>query len=220
MESKPKIHFVYFTCGSHFRHLFASLRSVTNVDFKHIGKIFVYADRNDPISPKQIEQLENSDLENVIIKKTKYEMAWGGVNVIINELTAFQELTSEINENDYLAKVDSDVLFTSTLSLQKIIDSGKALVGQKCRIPKRNYMFSQGNCYFLKRCTAYKISRVSITDAIKRASRLTGYFLTTCPEDVAIFILASSYIDDIELWDDLYVITPRDQEGQHTVLVR
>ena len=64
-------------------------------------------------------------------------MSWSGTNLIINELTAFKDINGQISQNDYLAKVDSDILFISDKIFKKVLKSKDMMIGQKYVFPKK-----------------------------------------------------------------------------------
>lgn len=145
-KSKGKIYPVYFSCGNHFKYLFISLKSLEEIGSKCIGNVYLYIDKDDFISGKQKVKLKKLSLD-VVIRKTKYKMSWGGLKLIKNELEAFEEVHSEIRSEDYIAKVDSDIVFISDFIFKYVLASGKDLVGEGAFT---NYKYSQGGLYFLK----------------------------------------------------------------------
>jgi hypothetical protein len=155
-----RIHFVYFSCKAHFKYLAKSLESLAKIDLGYMGNIYLYVDRGHFLSHQEIDQLKTDLLPAVSVRKTRYEMSWGGPNVVINELTAYKEVMQEMNKDDYLAKVDSDVLFLSRSIFEDIIRSGGLLIGQKetYHLP---YLFTQGACYFVRNYPASPIQHHS-----------------------------------------------------------
>jgi len=91
-------------------------------------------------------QLKKSNL-NLIIRSTK--LPYKGPIAIMAELLAYREISSEISTEDYINKIDSDVILIGDNIYNKVISRKELLIGQteKSR-PPLNY--TQGGCYFLK----------------------------------------------------------------------
>ncbi|MFW5803791.1 MAG: hypothetical protein ACOCWG_01010, partial [bacterium] len=126
-----KIYPVYFTCADHFEELMASLRALSIVGSELIKKIFIYCDVNDFFQDYQKEQLTKIN-NHLDIRKTPASMMWGGIKTIENELYGFSQIKKEIDLNDYIMNVDSDLIMISDNILKQVIDfNGKYdLIGQ------------------------------------------------------------------------------------------
>ena len=108
---KNKIHCVYFSCGKHFDHLLISLKTLQRLHLQGIGSMYLYIDKEDSLTNTQINLLKKLKF-NLIIKKAK-KVTGAGEQAITTELESFLEIGKEINSEDYIAKIDSDILFVS-----------------------------------------------------------------------------------------------------------
>jgi hypothetical protein len=199
---KRKIHFVYFTCKKHFPYLVASLKSLKKLNLRYIRNLYLYVDKKDFLSKYQQDLLRKEFSFNILIRKTRYKMSWGGPKVIINELTAFKEILKDINSNDYLAKVDSDVLFISDNIFKKILKSKKySLIGQAHNVSNSNIRHIQGGCYFLKGNIIHEITCEPISKLIKKTLDQTNQKISLCSEDVAMFNLIKNKTNNIKFID-------------------
>ncbi len=218
--NEKRIHSVYFTCNKHFKYLLASLQSLEELNLDFVGDIYIYIDKSDLISAEKISRLEDSyNGLRIIINQTKYKFQ-KGLTRILSELDALREINKSISREDYIAKVDSDVIFLSGISLRKVLESESSIVGKTYTDPDSNFTYIRGGCYFLKGRIVSSITHCPITHIVKKAGKLTGHLLTNCPEDAAIFSLAKQYTDEFEFLDDLYSMSKFDQSEQHRILVR
>jgi len=69
LSKKNKIYLVYFSCGNHFRYLFASLKSLEKLNSQYIRKIYLQIDKNDYFTDIQMNKLKELNL-NLSINKT------------------------------------------------------------------------------------------------------------------------------------------------------
>lgn len=193
IETEIRIHFIYFSCGNDFLYLFVSLKSLERLKYKSLGSVYIYIDRKDPLNQEQIQQLKTEFNMHIIVRSTKYDFAAGlGVWVILSELAAFREVVGEISLNDYVAKVDTDVLFVSEKAFFEVSKSGHEAVGDlSVRIvtPPWIPIFMQGGCYFIKCAQVIEILRQPIAQAVHEAvkdvriSDWPNCTLVRCPED-------------------------------------
>jgi hypothetical protein len=210
-RNKSKIHFVYFSCARHFGLLYASLISLSSLYFKNIGNVYLYIDRNDFFTPEQRLLLKKLKLNIKLIKAASVS-GWGAETVIV-ELQAFFKIKREISSDDYLAKVDSDVLFISDNLFKVVLNESALLIGEK-EVYWSPCVFTQGGCYFLKGELISNISFLNnkeffpvlikiLTEQTKRAlnkvaRRRNLVILFSCPEDAAVFNLLKLITDKIK----------------------
>jgi len=194
---KPaRMHFVFFSCVAHFDYLLQSVRSLAETGFPQTGKIYLYLDKNDFFSEEQAAALRSGcGGKNLILRKTKHPMAWGGAGVIVNELEAFREIENDMGPGDYLAKADSDVLFSSDAIFKKVMESGMDLVGQKTtnEYAARNSggEWMQGGLFFMRRPAVAALSRRPVLFQFFETLKRTSRGITDCPEDAFLFFLCS-----------------------------
>jgi hypothetical protein len=181
-----KIHLVYFSCSRHFNHLILSLRSLKFLNAPLLNTVFLYIDRDDPLSPDQRTMIYELGLP-VLILATRYPMARSGINVIMNELAAFDNIAESCSEGDYIGKVDSDILFISNAVFEKVVISAVDMYGQKVT---NGFEFIQGGCYFIasKAVSNLIISPLfCVLDILYTERNMND--LTRLPEDAVISLL-------------------------------
>jgi len=190
MKSSPvsgsaprKVHFFYCTCGNDFQYLILSLKSLELLRLGCIGNIYIYIDKKDPFSSDQLKELKDSFPFSMEIKMTRRPLSWGGAKLLLVELAAFEEINRNIAPNDYIFKVDSDVLFISDRIFKKVIEENYDAVGQAKPKPDE---FMEGGSYFLKSTLVKRIVRSPISKAIIYASSSWGCSIDQAPEDRAI----------------------------------
>ncbi|MBW2046860.1 MAG: hypothetical protein JRI96_18650 [Deltaproteobacteria bacterium] len=173
-SKQPKIHCVYFTCSKDFEYLLISLKSLERLNLDCLGNVYLYMDKKDPLNDSQINKLKKELKPNIIIRKTKYKGSRAGLGfeVII----------------DYIAKIDSDILFISDKIFREAIGGNSDAVGQgkiNLRLAKP-FLFMQGGCYFLKGSGVSKVIRQPVRKAVEKASGGWRVTISICPEDRAI----------------------------------
>jgi hypothetical protein len=201
VSQEPKISCLYFSCGKDFEYLLLSLRSLERLKLNYIKNVYLYIDTKDPLSLKQIDKLTREFPWDIFIRTTKYKLSLGGVGLIVSELLAFKEIITEINQNDYVAKLDSDVLFISDEIFKEVIKGENEAVGQWTGAG-----FMEGGSCFLKYSLISKIIKSTLYKAIKETYQepgceLWGCRISRCPEDRALFRLLSQNCDKILLLD-------------------
>lgn len=144
---QKKVHCVYFTCAKHFASLFVSLKSLQSLNLRCLGNIYIHIDRDDFLTAGQINRLMRLKLRIIIEKSGR--IAHCGEELIAAEIKAFLEVGEEINPEDYIAKIDSDILFVSGDIFLRVLESGKDAVGQLCNWWEP-FVYFQGGCYFIK----------------------------------------------------------------------
>lgn len=187
---------IYFTCSNHFNELICSVRSLTNIGCKNLKQIQVFCDLTDFFDQKQIDELNKY---SCVVKKTLVPLSWGGTNIIESELLAFSQTSKEINSNDYIMNIDSDLIFIYEDILNIISNSSEDLIGQPISFvfhaSWNNHLcsdithFHQGACYFVKASFATKLlatyykNKQTIVDLIKKTCFVPE---NTIPPDVTV----------------------------------
>jgi hypothetical protein len=206
VSKKSKIYLVYFSCKKHFKYLFTSLKSLEKINSKYIGNVYLYIDKRDYLSEDNISQLKTLSL-TIILRKTKHRMSWGGPNLILNELTAFKEVSQQINQNDYIAKVDSDILFISDNIFKKVTKSKFSLVGDEFIHPYISYKYIIGGCYFLKNSLIPQITNYPLFEVILEVLKKTGGYINFA-EDAAVFNLIKRNTSNVK-FENFYLPSSR-----------
>ncbi len=141
-----KIHPIYFSSKKHFPYLLISLKSLFKLGITNIGNIYLYIDENDFINKDDEVELSNMS-SKIILRKTK-NITHTGEKLIISELKAFDEVSREIDKDDYIAKTDSDIIFLNNDIFNKVLNSEMVLIGFE--IDEFILTFTQGGLYFIK----------------------------------------------------------------------
>jgi hypothetical protein len=173
--SSRKIHFFYCTCGRDFQYLTISLKSLELLHLDQLGKIYICVDKEDNFSSNQIREL-NDNFPSLEIRFSCRPLSWGGVKLLLSELASFEEMIHEIPPDDYICKVDSDVLFISEKIFKKVLSENYDAVGQE--IPGG---LMEGGSYFLKSSFVRNIVRSPILKAVR--SFLPRHPINLLPED-------------------------------------
>jgi glycosyltransferase involved in cell wall biosynthesis len=172
-----------------------SLNSLRVLAFEHIGRTHLFIDKEDPLHDRQIEQIKATKLA-VEINLHDRVTGWGA-HTIINQLKAFRDVASNLKPHDYLAKLDSDILFLNPYVFKKALKANADLVGS--RGGSDLFSYTQGGCYFLRASAILGIgvpTNAEIGDSIRRTiARFHArtdkyeYYQEPCPEDAAIYNL-------------------------------
>ena len=129
-DAPPAIYPIYFSCAADFDYLRLSIRSLTAHAGGHVGRIYVYEDRKQPLTAAQKSALLDETHLPIVCRLTTAPMRWGGVTLLHNELRAFMDLSRELGAQDFIVKVDSDVLFAAGWLFSTVLDASADLVGQ------------------------------------------------------------------------------------------
>jgi hypothetical protein len=140
-----KIHFVYFSCASDFLLLELSLKSLVHLQSDWLGTIFVVVDSKGPFSEEQQLKLKR------IVPSLKFlelgRIDWASIHTLRTELQAFSIAASQAHPQDFIAKVDSDILFFSSAKLEEVSVCGADFVGDG---HYSGYGYAQGGLYLLR----------------------------------------------------------------------
>lgn len=207
-SERKAVHFLYFSCGKHYSHLVASLRSLQDLKLEFKGATYLYIDKSDFLTRKQIVELKRA-FSNIVISKTHHNMQWGGPHTLINELRALREISSQVGPRDYIAKIDSDMFFISRKIFDDVIKLDCALAGQSYT-NKMQFTYIQGGCYFINNSIVpYLLSHplyAIILDTLKNIHPTAGCTLNNFPEDAVIFNVIKENTNDIK-FIDFYITT-------------
>jgi hypothetical protein len=178
---------LYFSCAADFEYLRLSIRSLTAHGGGHVGRIYVYEDRKQPLTDTQkLALVKETDLP-IAYRRTTAPMRWGGVTLLHNELRAFMNLSRELGEHDVIVKVDSDVLFTAGWLFPTVLRGSADLVGQPVASlsthSRRVVPDVQGGCYFLRVGALPQLRSVPLMAAALQVARTSRYNLWRIPED-------------------------------------
>ena len=144
-----------------------------------------------------------------------------GEQLIITELESFIEVGKEIGREDYVVKIDSDVLFISVDIFQEVLKSGKDAIGQACDYWEP-FIYFQGGCYFIKGSLISELRNFDrtilqevLTAMNNETARKRQRFCHDLPEDAVIYYFIKTKTDKINLrdfygtQDDLYNLSKK-----------
>ena len=143
-SAPAKFSFVYFAYQPDFEYMLLSLKSlVKNVD--HLADIFLFIDQKAPFSQSE-EQAFIAVYPNIKLRPV-YNFSWASIETTMAEINSFLEVSKQSNDEDYLVKVDSDILFLAGSKFERIAYSGIDTFGDTRHI---NYQYYQGGLYGIK----------------------------------------------------------------------
>lgn len=164
-----KIHFVYFSCGRDMPLLTLSLKSLMAIKATCIGSIFVVVDSKGPFSLDQEIALKR------ICPRLQFlslgQIDWASIATLHTELRAFSTAARGVDAIDFIAKVDSDILFFSEKKLNEISICQYDFVGDG---HYSDYFYAQGGLYFIRAEKALPLSETVNDDELNYAIKLCG----------------------------------------------
>ncbi len=202
-DRRPKdgrrIHFVYFSCARDFRLLRDSLRSLRHVRLNQPCRVWVFVDGNQPFTDDQIDELRGT-FAGLEFRATQ-GFGWAGLHTIRTELAAFHEVAAGCGPDDYVAKVDSDILFLPSDRLERLMCSDKRLIGDG---HYERFQFCQGGLYLLHQSLVNEIFPAATDGTLERvAERIDSQI-----EDRVIYQLCRRMTD--HTWLTTYMMFPHE----------
>lgn len=202
-----RIHFLFFSCGSHMPYLELALRSLERVRGPCLGRIFVGEDPDDPIGGEGKARLKG--LGSDIVCACWGKVTGYGVTTVVSELAAFRDVAAQVDKADWIAKVDSDVLFLNDKIFRRVTRMNSDLVGHE-ELAWRPFAYSQGGCYFLRAAFVPCLDDLDEGAVTREADRLLSRFhdvaaakdmwkMPQCPEDALIHRLVTARHGRIKL---------------------
>ncbi|WP_262793199.1 hypothetical protein [Catenovulum sp. 2E275] len=143
-----------------------------------IADIYVFIDQKAPLTKEQ----ENSLIQ--IYPNIKFypveNFAWASIETTMTEVNSFLKVANESEPENYLVKVDSDILFLKGSKLARISISGLDTIGDYRHTEGQYY---QGGLYFIKHKVIKQCFNHATADDFKQiAKQWKGNFA----EDLAI----------------------------------
>ncbi len=164
-----QIHFVYFSCARDMPLLRLSITSLLALGLSCIGKIFVVMDSKGPFSIDQRIELQNLGSPIEFLEFGKID--WASLETLRNEIRAFGIAARDAAPSDFIAKVDSDILFFSGDKLEEICRSEADFIGDG---HYSEYRYAQGGLYLMRAPLATMLA-ASVTELeIERAVDTCG----------------------------------------------
>lgn len=118
--------------------------------------VFVVVDSKGPFNEEQ-----QSELKEIVPNLQFLELGqidWASIHTLKTELQAFAIAASRAKPIDFIAKVDSDILFFSSIKLEEVGVCAADFVGDG---HYSNYEYAQGGLYLLRAPLAEKLQTVS-----------------------------------------------------------
>jgi hypothetical protein len=163
MEKPCTFHLCFFSCQSYFKYLYCSLHSVLTQLHKVDVKVWIFSDEEQPLSDAQIKAIQALIPGARVIPWPK-SMGWGATQ-IGSIWKAYQLAASEAADNDFVARVDSDVFFINDRIFRAASRSRADLVGDGHYV---SFDYTQGGCYFLRASAVRKIAGMIATESIDK----------------------------------------------------
>lgn len=163
-KSPTRIHFVYFSCARDMELLKLSLKSLGALQTERVGGIFIVVDSKCPFTPGQQWELKliAPTIEFIFLGR----IDWASIDTLQTELRAFAMVAGKIPSADYVAKVDSDVLFFSRDKLDEVGLCGADFVGDG---HYSQYAYAQGGLYFLRASLATALFALATEEEVRKA---------------------------------------------------
>jgi hypothetical protein len=183
---------VVFTCASHFEFLRVALNSLKSWSGK-LKEVHIYVDKYDDFSSAQRSLLQSAVVVPINVTRTKYKMSWAGLRVILNELWAFHGIYPRLSHDEFLVKMDSDIIclnddilkFTERNAALRVNDA--IAVGASVRRihPCVQDEYMQGGCYIISAHALAALLQSRIAGVVYYLIKKRGFGL---PEDQFISI--------------------------------
>lgn len=196
---KRVFHLCYFSCHSYFPYLYCALHSMkkhlTNVELK----IYIFNDAEMPISDAQFAKIQAllPDSEMILWPKS---MGWGAEQ-IGNIWNAYAHAAKNANDNDIIARIDSDVFFFNDRIFQMIMRSDADLIGDGHFV---DFKYTQGGCYFFKTSA---INQINAMIAEQSMDKLTQE-IDIVVEDIAAHHFAKKL--NLKVWLTWFMVFPQE----------
>lgn len=135
-----------------------SLKSLRLLRDDMVGMVFIVVDSKGPFNVEQ-----QSELKSIVPNLQFLELGqidWASIHTLKTELQAFGIAASQAQTIDFIAKVDSDILFFSSTKLEEVSVCAADFIGDG-HYSKYNY--AQGGLYLLRAPLAENLS-ASVTE--------------------------------------------------------
>lgn len=190
-------HLCFFSCQSYFRYLYCSLHSLT----KHVQaipfKVVVFNDADQLLSDAQIAAIE-ALIPGIRVITWPKSMGWGATQ--IGWIWRAYGLAAEgANDNDIIARVDSDVFFFNDTIFQAVVRSDDDLIGDGHYV---DFAYCQGGCYFFKASAVRKINAMIASEGMDKLL----IEIETVVEDVAATHFAKRL--GLKIWQAWFMMFP------------
>ena len=190
-------HLCFFSCHSYFSYLYCSLHSLVKhadgIDFR----VLIFSDNDQPLSVAQIQVIQTLIPNSEVIPWPK-SMGWGEEQIGWI-WRAYQRAAEGAADNDYIARIDSDVFFFNDRIFRAVGRSNADLVGDGHFV---NFEYCQGGCYFFKASAVRQI--VAQFDTEQMADVLKEIDIVV--EDIAAHHFAKRL--GLKIWQTWFMMFP------------
>jgi hypothetical protein len=152
-RKSPTFYLCFFSCESYFNYLYCSLHSIQRIQKNTAIKIRIFSDEEQPLSRQQKDYIWQIFPDAKIIDWPK-SMGWGHKQ-IESIWQAYKQTADEALEDDFIARVDSDVFFINDKIFKAISRCDADLIGDGHFI---DFKYTQGGCYFFRVSAINRIS--------------------------------------------------------------
>jgi len=197
-DSDEKVfHLCFFSCHSYFSYLYCSIHSLINLNTDVRFKFLIFNDEEQPLSENQVKIIKEMVPDCQVILWPK-SMGWGEEQIACI-WRAYEKAVQGLGDNNYIARVDSDVFFLNDSVFQLVIKSNADLVGDGHYV---DFKYCQGGCYFFKVSAVKKIAEQFTIESMK--SILQGIDIKV--EDLAAYYFAKRI--GLKIWLTWFMMFP------------
>lgn len=181
---------VYFSCHRDYALLRLSLMSLGRFAANHLRNVYIYEDASNPFTNDERQALRAAAPVEIV---TGPRVTGWGVDTLLGELNLFRRIAAlpAAAQTNWVAKVDSDVLFLGERLFTELARADCDLFGQPYTYP-RGITYTQGGCYFLRTSFLNKLVHARVERAMVKLAALLKLPLFHLPEDASVFQLAKS----------------------------
>jgi hypothetical protein len=140
------VHATFFTCRGHFHLVECALESLTLLGSPYLKGVSVFVDEGDFFDADQLAALDCL-WHSVRVEPWPRITGWGP-ETVARQVRAFAKVAEGLDPDDYIAKIDSDLLFIDRWIFPLVLRSGVDVVGDGRYI---DFRYFQGGCYFIRR---------------------------------------------------------------------
>lgn len=190
-------HLCYFNFRPYFKYLYCSLHSLTahaaNVRFK----VHVFNDEENPMSAAQIAAVQALVPGTEVVSWPK-SPGWGHTQ-IGHIWRAYARVAAQAADNDFVARVDSDVFFFNDTIFRAATNSDADLIGDG---HFDDFEWVQGGCYLFTAAAVRKVA--AEIEAVGLPALLAG--MPTVADDRATRVLADRL--GLKTWMTWFIMFP------------
>ncbi len=190
-------HLCFFSCHSYFSYLYCSLHSLV----KHLHgvsfRVIIFSDTDQPLSPAQVDTILEL-IPNAEVMLWPKSMGWGAEQIGWI-WKAYEYAAVGVRENDYIARIDSDVFFFNDRIFHAVAKSEADFIGDGHFV---DFKYCQGGCYFFRASAVQKI--VTMIEKESMVALLKSVDVVV--EDVAAYYFAKRL--DMAVWQTWFMMFP------------